>query len=729
MRLITETLEKKQHVLIVESKKTQLRELLTSTLEETNATVYVSSELPNSLSRFDIVFIVNKEIPQKTFEEKKHPHCIFLFTNSKNAVKRHLKNYAKLPSIKTVSLDKDECTKDDIDRIIWFALSKSSEAHLHLRTRHTHASSRNNTHQQNDNKASFFTKKRIVYTTLSTIISFFALINILYLGGFIAYYQGYSSLGKTELEIGNILSRTATTLYHPIRPIYLLFPFGFLTDSLSDLNNKLANTLESSITIEENAKQILTLISKQQKTEAEKQELMTRFDKINSDVKQFRIGAQVLIQKLPTFTEETRTIKSNLNTALEISEKIPSIVSSIQEVLSGTSEKKYMLIMVDNNRLWPGGGIVDAIGSITIKDFAIRKIELVNVSKITPTITTIIEPTESSQPFVSAPYILPSHALTSQDLTKNYSRLKTLMQNSQYASNYQGVVLVTYKGLSELLKATDGMYFSEEGVVNARNLFEKQKSKKGSIFIQKILNQLVSQLPNTSPSRLLTHLKSAFDSRAIAILSENIQEQKQLDSLYWSGNIIGYGCFLESQNCIADFAYPAIVSPQNQTDTIAVQRNIAYKVNVDAEDVVNSTIQLKLNPMEKSGTIFLSILLPNNVELDQVIKDGVLIDEVVSETGEHQTVVFPVMLKSQHTSEVTLSYHFTQPLKKGKNVYQLILQKQIGSENAGVTFELIADSNIKFINQNFNPLVKENRIFYNTLLSTDKIFIVELQKQ
>jgi len=67
--------------------------------------------------------------------------------------------------------------------------------------------------------------------------------------------------------------------------------------------------------------------------------------------------------------------------------------------------------------------------------------------------------------------------------------------------------------------------------------------------------------------------------------------------------------------------------------------------------------------------------------------------------------------------------------KKGKATYQLVLQKQIGALAQDVNFSLSLPKNINLLNTNFSPLVKNSLILYNTDLSTDRVFFIELLKE
>ena len=49
--------------------------------------------------------------------------------------------------------------------------------------------------------------------------------------------------------------------------------------------------------------------------------------------------------------------------------------------------------------------------------------------------------------------------------------------------------------------------------------------------------------------------------------------------------------------------------------------------------------------------------------------------------------------------------------------------------NSDFVLEFKPANNIQIVNQNFSPVVKDREIIYNTSLSTDKIFLIELVKQ
>jgi hypothetical protein len=77
---------------------------------------------------------------------------------------------------------------------------------------------------------------------------------------------------------------------------------------------------------------------------------------------------------------------------------------------------------------------------------------------------------------------------------------------------------------------------------------------------------------------------------------------------------------------------------------------------------------------------------------------------------------------------VEIVYELNTFLPANLSTLQLIFQKQIGLPITELNLAFNLPKNISILNQNFFPLVKSQKIVYNTFLSTDKIFFIQLKK-
>ena len=133
MNQITEVLQEKPSVLLVAKKHNHILNLLKRQLKKYNADVFLSPELPAKLDRFQYCFIFNPELLPKKKLFTQDTKLICLFINKPRLADQFEQNLQKLP-LKVVSLTGNSFNDTHIDRLIWFALSRSNEIHLKLNT-------------------------------------------------------------------------------------------------------------------------------------------------------------------------------------------------------------------------------------------------------------------------------------------------------------------------------------------------------------------------------------------------------------------------------------------------------------------------------------------------------------------------------------------------------------------------------------------------------------------
>src|SRR3989344_357636 len=133
MNQITEVLQEKPSVLLVAKKHNHILNLLKRQLKKYNADVFLSPELPAKLDRFQYFFIFNPELLPKKKLFTQDTKLICLFINKPRLADQFEQNLQKLP-LKVVSLTGNSFNDTHIDRLIWFALSRSNEIHLKLNT-------------------------------------------------------------------------------------------------------------------------------------------------------------------------------------------------------------------------------------------------------------------------------------------------------------------------------------------------------------------------------------------------------------------------------------------------------------------------------------------------------------------------------------------------------------------------------------------------------------------
>ncbi|KKP60929.1 MAG: hypothetical protein UR56_C0018G0028, partial [Candidatus Roizmanbacteria bacterium GW2011_GWC2_34_23] len=230
-------------------------------------------------------------------------------------------------------------------------------------------------------------------------------------------------------------------------------------------------------------------------------------------------------------------------------------------------------------------------------------------------------------------------------------------------------------------------------------------------------------------------IKKSLDEKQIVVFFEDQNFQSLFDSNFWSGRVIDPKCTL-SADCITDYIFPYDANLGANKANFFINRFVNLKIKINSEGKISHLLSLQYkndSPAEIFPTgyyrNYFQILLPKNSTLNQVTKDGVQVENIDQiDDAQYKLIGFLFELAPGKITDIKISYQLNEPLKKGGNIYQLVVQKQTGAKNSDLILEFELNKSISILNQNFSPIVKDNQIVYNTNLLTDKIFFIELTK-
>ena len=213
--------------------------------------------------------------------------------------------------------------------------------------------------------------------------------------------------------------------------------------------------------------------------------------------------------------------------------------------------------------------------------------------------------------------------------------------------------------------------------------------------------------------------------------------QKNLDGLFWSGRLAAPFCPKATEdNCYSDYQFPFDANLGVNKTNFFIDKSYDVKTTIDEDGLVTTNLSItyinnSLSDVFPGGTYrnYFQILLPAKSLLIGIKVDDQYIPSYDSVTGNNRMVGFLVEIPPQAKKTISLSYSSSFKFKAGKAVYQLVLQKQIGALSHDVHFSLSLPKNMNLLNTNFSPLVKNSLILYNTDLSMDHVFFIELLKE
>jgi hypothetical protein len=198
MVIVSEAIDKKQQVLIVDSKPTRLSRDLKEELKKFSNEVYVSPRIPPTVHKFDYVFLVNSKIALKSIYFGSKQKVVFLFIGQSNRAQTLLKSIEKEGlDYKVVSSSYDQLNQQELEKALWFALSKSNEKFLHIGgLKRIAPRAKINTWQVNWKK--ILTPRRVIIWTIVLLFTAHLLTFPFVVLSSYLYYRSATSLKKTN---------------------------------------------------------------------------------------------------------------------------------------------------------------------------------------------------------------------------------------------------------------------------------------------------------------------------------------------------------------------------------------------------------------------------------------------------------------------------------------------------------------------------------------------------
>ncbi|MFA6080988.1 MAG: DUF4012 domain-containing protein [Patescibacteria group bacterium] len=745
MKLSTEIVEEKQNALIVSKKEYTFISLLKNELKRVSINPFSSPFIQKNIKMFRYVFIINETVSIDQINRNKNSFFIYIFFRKKNP-SANLKNYPK--NIKIITVNGHHLEKNEIDKILWFAISKSEEAVLNLNLSQLIKKKFDPVSDVKINYKKFITKKNLILFSFFSIIAIhIAFIPFLFLS-FFFNYQNYIALKKNSLENINkslLINGISKKLYSIVRPTYLLFGIAILPDNLIDINEKSTSIMKQTQLLMTDFKGLEEIFFRQQKSVEQKNILTLRIEKIKANLSNIQDELNIVAQKIPIKNNFFDQIKKQLIEQADNIQKAQKVINYFQKIISQEKISKYVVFFANNMELRPGGGFLGSFGVFEMGNYTIGDIKIYDIYDADGQLTVHLDPPKPIAEYLNVPHWFFRDSNFSPDFFTNYQKALFFLEKEMKMTDFSGGILLTTTAVENILYAFNDLYLPDfKEYINAKNFYLKTQfyAEKnffpGSIQKKTFLSSIVRQIKNNADTvdikDLLFQIKKSFDEKQIVVFFEDQNFQSLFDSNFWSGRVINPKCTI-SDECITDYVFPYDANLGANKANFFINRFVNLKVKIDSLGQISHLLSLQYkndSPAEIFPTgyyrNYFQILLPKNSTLNQVTKDGVEVENIDQIDDQYKLIGFLFELAPGKTTDIKISYQLNEPLKKGKNIYQLVVQKQTGAKNSDLILEFELNKSISILNQNFSPIVKDNQIIYNTNLLTDKIFFIELTK-
>jgi len=747
----------RQKVLIVSSQATSFPQLLKKKLKGCTVRQKKSYESNVDCEEYDVIFFIDyRHIILSEFNEYKHKKFIFIFSQDYDDAQT-LSSYAydhALGQVKIIYLQTSPTYYEkDIETLLWFSFSPTEDIYLHIYHPKKH------TPKQVKKR---LRKKRGVKLTMKSVIlvgvSLLVVAHLLFVPPLLMasywHYRAVTTMQKTP-QISNRYVNQAQSalevtqsLYVFSQPVFQFLSLALPVEDILALNESINQALQATIRLQQEGTLVYEGIFNTNKTDEQITTLKKAITNMQKDVSILTKQLAIIQLKLPEWNSKLKQAKRDSMHYLDALALANTLTPHLNTLLAEGGEKQYLLLFANNMELRPGGGFIGSFAIIKVHNYTIDNIKVYDVYDADGQLKNPTEPPAPIGNILNQPYWFLRDSAFSGDFVYNFHEAETLLEQELDVGPFDGGLLITTTAVQDILSAVGTLYIPDfQETITHENFYIKAQlyaeenffpgSRQKKSFLSSVMDQLLLQLPHTPTIGLVQSLERNLNTKQIVLYSKNPRLQNVLEQHYWAGRTLKPNCTIpEAVHCIPDYIMPLDANLGVNKANFFVSRPMDLKVTIDESGVITNTATLTYTNNSLEGVFpggpykdYFQLMIPPNAQIKRITVDNKAVDTFDETNLEYKTIGFLLEVPVQTTKVVKVTYTLPTTLVQGEGVYQLIFQKQIGSENANLTFTFEHPNNISITRHNLSPLAKDEDIIYNTSISSDKIFLIEFSKK
>ena len=724
-RQVSEIVHSNERVLIVSKEVSQLSKQLSKRLEQYDVAIQRTNVVPPSYERFNRIFFLKIKPDSQLIIPTKIKTTIILIKPFGKTVT--LSSPSK--HIKYIILNSENITEDQLDQILWFSISSSNEQLLDMRS----VSSKQRDLVRAPLSKSIVPKRQAI---ISTVVLLFIAVCF----GFIvpllpatllhvAMLESYTKDDYASVEFlqpaSEALSHASETLFIPARPIYSLFSVSLFAESYIRFNSYTDSYFKVT-------KQ-LALAQQQLMRDFTSKQSLDRVGALNIEMQEYleRINTNI-----PNYTN-LETLRKSLKNKLLISEKIAKALPVASAIISDPSDQTLMILIINNSRVRGAGGIIDSVGIVKFSNHRVVSSRFFSAKQLNPKQLNLETISPMLITYTPAEATVLNDSTTSVDLFDAQEKLRSSLSSILGGRRPTMTLLITTTAMQNILSTFPELQLNgSREIVTSENISIKQRLYGSNpSFIPAVMERMSETVGTINPNALFSSIITSFNEKQLALLSTRPAVQQMMDNLYWSGKTISPKCLETASRCINDYLFSVDQDLSARTGSSYVQKSQSKIVRFLNSTTLESTVRISWKnesplPANQGGNykLYTQILLPPNTRVSQITKNNVLVEQVDTLSGQYNILGLYLEVAPKQVTELAITYTMPARLRETTN-YQLITQKQLGSFTSNVSFDLMLPEGYVLGSTNIDAVVNNERISYNGILNTDKLFFVQMKKK
>ncbi|MCA9372148.1 DUF4012 domain-containing protein [Candidatus Woesebacteria bacterium] len=760
MKLTIEYVEEQSVIAIIAKQYSSFAQRIKEQLKDYNVELF-QDETPESIDEFDVLFLINRDDIDiaELISQKNKKTTIVLFRQGDYA--QYLCNEIykkKAKHIKVINLQtQKQYYKKDVDTILWFSFSQTPDAFLYIYNPPIAPKKKIRRKLPLGTRL----KKTLLKprTLILTGLWLFIMSQVLFLFPLgVATYHNYQ-LART-LVAGDIQTAkkhvsqaranltTSRKFYTASQPLFRFINIGLAIDNMFQLNESAIVLGDAAIQVKHNTTDILEHIQQSNKSTEELATLNKEYDETFSLLETIKAQADIVTTKIPEIHPSLVAAKERIAHLSETLAAVDTVEPIMSSFIKSDGEKTYLVLFANNMELRPGGGFIGSFAIVHTKPFTLDDIHVYDVYDADGQLTERIEPPKPISEYLHQPFWFLRDSAFSPDFPTNAQQAHIFTSLELPKEQFDGTILITTSAVQNLLASMGDVYIPDyKENINKDNFYIKTQlyaeddffpgSQSKKRFLTSVMNQILLAIPQASGPELVQAIQTSLDEKQMVIAVDDKDIQARIDKKYWAGRMLTPQCSLpDAVNCVLDYVFLVDANLGVNKANYFIQRPTKMNITISEEGNITNTVSFtyantSYDDVFPGGTYknYLQMFLPPNAQIDNVLMDGKPVQNTEETNIDYRTIGFFLTVNPQSVKTIEITYTLPTTIVKGKGVYQLIFQKQIGYPNEELHMRVSLPSNVTVERNNFTPLANSRNIDYNTTISSDKIFVLEFNKQ
>ncbi len=354
-----------------------------------------------------------------------------------------------------------------------------------------------------------------------------------------------------------------------------------------------------------------------------------------------------------------------------VDEKLFNVISSTiniwPQILGLEGEKRYLILLTNNEKLRPGGGEIEAFATFGLDKGKLVDFKVQKPSETDKDLKGHVEPPYALRKYLGKTNLFFKDSNFSPDFTESASS-SAFFINTEQKDSIDGVILLDSDFLNQLLQESSLFLGKLNIEVNSNNLgglIKEHENDEG--FFMQILEALKNKIAE-NPGLFISNLSNSLTKKNILVAFGDPKVQNIFTLNDFSGSLSGDR--VTDPTSFNDFL--GIVD-SNFGNPGVLQKRADEKVSIGDDGSVTGDLTVQYQGGDEDRRVYLQFLLPQGSTLNKVKIDGEEKDLVSAETNpdiyESKDFQQPKGLEIENRSDKgKMIFGFLINVVKGKTV-------------------------------------------------------------